>query len=129
MFQHSQDQFSLLEDAGFYSCAAVSTSGSILARAELKVIGSPQDRSPPVIHLGPTNQTLGVGEAAEMPCEPSSERSGGRLVVVWLKDGVPIESSQTKRSRVGKDNSLTIKGKKNLIFFALCWNRFELDQR
>ena len=96
-----------IRDAGFYSCAAVSPSGSVLARAEVKVTGS-HDRPPPIIQLGPTNQTLETGDAAQMPCEPTNDRPG--VVVTWLKDGVPIETQGKKRFYISNNNQLTIKG-------------------
>ena len=44
-------------DSGFYSCAAVSSSGSVMWRAELRVASSATAlRHPPIIELGPANQ-------------------------------------------------------------------------
>ena len=44
-------------DSGFYSCAAVSSSGSVMSRAELRVVSSATAlRHPPIIELGPANQ-------------------------------------------------------------------------
>ena len=40
-----------LRDSGWYSCAAVSESGSILSRAEVNVAQN-ADRPPPIIQLG-----------------------------------------------------------------------------
>jgi hypothetical protein len=42
-------------DSGWYSCAAVSESGSCLARAEVAVARD-SDRPPPILQLGPVNQ-------------------------------------------------------------------------
>jgi hypothetical protein len=44
-------------DAGWYSCAAVSESGSCLARAEVAVARD-SDRPPPILQLGPVNQVI-----------------------------------------------------------------------
>ena len=44
-------------DSGFYSCAAVSSSGSVMSRAELRVVSSATAlKHPPIIELGPANQ-------------------------------------------------------------------------
>ncbi len=64
-------------DSGFYSCGAVSASGSNMVRTELKVVdkeeeeeehgggvGPSQGGAPPVITLGPANQTLAAGDTA-----------------------------------------------------------------
>lgn len=40
-----------MRDSGWYSCAAVSESGSILSRAEVNVAQN-ADRPPPIIQLG-----------------------------------------------------------------------------
>lgn len=112
-----------IRDAGYYTCVAVSASGSALARAEVKVTDS-DDRPPPIVQLGPTNQTLTVGNAAEMPCEP--DRSGaGRLSVTWLRDGVPLENLGPTRFHIGPDKALTVKGKR----FFTAEKRGELRRR
>ena len=46
-----------LRDAGWYSCAAVSESGSILSRAEVNV-AKEADRPPPIIQLGKDTESL-----------------------------------------------------------------------
>ncbi len=63
-------------DSGFYSCGAVSASGSNMVRTELRVVDkeeeekqgggveSSQGGAPPVITLGPANQTLAAGDTA-----------------------------------------------------------------
>ncbi len=58
-------------DAGFYSCGATSASGSNLARSELRLASPEEDggedgevSTPPVIQLGPANQTLAEGATA-----------------------------------------------------------------
>lgn len=106
-------------DAGFYSCAAVSESGSTLARAEIR-FSSPADRPPPIINLGPANQTLAAGKSARMPCEAEEASSingggGSGLTVTWLKDGVPLTTMTALDDRVdvAGDNTLTIRGKQD----------------
>lgn len=78
-----------------------------MAMAEVKVVQE-ASRSPPVIQLGPVNQTLPVKAAATLPCEASDHE-----IVIWLKDGVPLSSLATEtRIIVDKDNTLTINGTK-----------------
>ena len=49
-------------DSGFYSCAAVSSSGSVMSRAELRVVSSATAlKHPPIIELGPANQVRRIG--------------------------------------------------------------------
>ncbi|PSN52194.1 hypothetical protein C0J52_06109 [Blattella germanica] len=48
-------------------CSAVNPAGSVTWRARLTVT-SPEDHPPPIITLGPTNQTLPVKSMAVLPC-------------------------------------------------------------
>lgn len=74
------------EDAGYFVCSALSVAGSATIRAFLQVT-SVADVPPPIIQLGPTNQTLPLGGAALLPC-----RATGAPVprVKWYKDGAPL---------------------------------------
>ncbi|XP_025199330.1 roundabout homolog 2-like [Melanaphis sacchari] len=58
------------EDAGFLVCSALSVAGSVTWRAFLQVT-SVQDVPPPVVDIGPTNQTLATRSAATLPCQAS----------------------------------------------------------
>ena len=94
-----------MRDSGWYSCAAVSESGSSLSRAEVRV-SKETDQPPPIIELGPVNQTLPIKTSANLPCDASDHKT-----IVWLKDGVPISTLATEtRIYVDGDNALTIKG-------------------
>ena len=95
-----------IRDSGWYSCAAVSESGSSLSRAEVRV-SKEIDQPPPIIELGPVNQTLPIKTSANLPCDASDHEN-----IVWLKDGVPISTLTTTETRiyVDGDNALTIKG-------------------
>ncbi|XP_063220613.1 roundabout homolog 2-like [Bacillus rossius redtenbacheri] len=68
------------------TCGAVNAAGSATARARLAV-SSPEDRPPPVIAVGPANQTLPVGSAATLPCHAAGVPPP---VVTWYKDGAPV---------------------------------------
>ena len=97
-----------MRDSGWYSCAAVSESGSSLSRAEVRV-SKETDHPPPIIELGPVNQTLPIKTSANLPCDASDHKT-----IVWLKDGVPISTLATEtRIYVDGDNALTIKGEIN----------------
>lgn len=94
-------------DTGWYTCAAVSESGSTMARVEVRVART-SDNPPPIIQMGPVNQTLPMGGSATLPCEPTGHES-----IAWLKDGVPLDtlSFADTRIHISADNTLTIKGK------------------
>ena len=56
------------EDAGFYVCSALSVVGSSTAKAYLNVSSS-SDIPPPLIILGPADQTLAEHNTAMLPCD------------------------------------------------------------
>ncbi|VVC26657.1 Fibronectin type III,Immunoglobulin subtype,Immunoglobulin-like domain,Immunoglobulin-like [Cinara cedri] len=58
------------EDAGYLVCSALSVAGSVTWRAFLQVT-SVQDVPPPVVDIGPTNQTLATRSTATLPCQAS----------------------------------------------------------
>ncbi|CAL4113940.1 unnamed protein product, partial [Meganyctiphanes norvegica] len=84
-------------DQGYYVCSAVGVSGSAFARAHLEVQDM-SDMPPPIIAIGPLNQTLPLGTEGEMPCEawgtPEPQvqwqrgreniRTGGRFTITPL---------------------------------------------
>ena len=100
---------SAIRDSGYYSCAAVSESGSILTRAEVNV-AKEADRPPPIIQLGPVNQTLPIRTVASLPCQAS----GTHEIITWLKDGVPLSTLDDRRHVIDSDNTLSIKSKHNM---------------
>lgn len=103
------DSVSRTRDSGYYSCSAVSSSGSSIARAQIK-IESDLERPPPVIQLGPANQSLAEGSDARMPCKVFNPQV---VDIGWLKDGLPLDEGGTSRDRIRleNDNTLVIKGK------------------
>jgi len=58
------------EDRGYYICSALSAAGSLAAKAHLEVV-SIENAPPPVIDLGPANQTLPLHTIATLPCRAS----------------------------------------------------------
>lgn len=68
-------------------CSAVNAAGSAVWRARLTVT-SPEDRPPPVITLGPANQTLPVKSMATLPCRAIGTPTP---VITWYKDGAAVQ--------------------------------------
>ena len=61
-----------VEDEGFFVCSAFSVAGSIATKAYLEVTAM-ADEPPPIIDIGPANQTLPVNTLAILPCEASGK--------------------------------------------------------
>ncbi|KAL9916311.1 roundabout guidance receptor 1 isoform 4-T5 [Glossina fuscipes fuscipes] len=76
------------DDAGYYVCSAFSVVDSSTIRAFLQVT-SVDDTPPPIIQIGPSNQTLPKGSDATLPC-----RASGNPIprVKWYRDGTPLHS-------------------------------------
>ena len=79
IFQNTQKYFTLsyipgvrVEDEGFFVCSAFSVAGSIATKAYLEVTAM-ADEPPPIIDIGPANQTLPVNTLAILPCEASGK--------------------------------------------------------
>ena len=81
-----------MEDEGFFVCSAFSVAGSIAVKAYLEVrmvmmmmmmimvmmlmllqVTAMADEPPPIINVGPANQTLPLNTLAVLPCEASGE--------------------------------------------------------
>ncbi|KAF7286749.1 hypothetical protein GWI33_004372 [Rhynchophorus ferrugineus] len=73
------------EDAGWLVCNALSVAGSSSVRAFLQVT-SVADLPPPIIQVGPANQTLPLKSDVTLHCRASSPE-GEPPIVRWLKDG------------------------------------------
>ncbi|XP_060521522.1 roundabout homolog 2-like [Cylas formicarius] len=70
-------------------CSGVNAAGSVSTRTRLTVT-SKEDRPPPVITRGPTNQTLPIHSVAYLNCEASGNP---KPVISWYKEGVPVSPS------------------------------------
>ncbi|KAL1497250.1 hypothetical protein ABEB36_008242 [Hypothenemus hampei] len=70
-------------------CSAVNEAGSVSTRSRLTVT-SKEDRPPPVIIRGPSNQTLPIHSVAYLICEAIGSP---KPVISWYKEGVPVASS------------------------------------
>ena len=110
-------------DAGWYGCFGVSSTGSSgsMAWVGMKEGGL---RPPPIIQLGPVNQTLVAGGQAELHCQTSAGREQAAQVVTWLKEGLPLEFPATERFFLGGGNNLHIRGE---ILSTLDTNLFNVS--
>lgn len=70
-------------------CSAVNAVGSISVRARL-TISSQEDKPPPIILLGPVNQTLPVKSMVNLMCKASGSPTP---VISWYLDGNPVVNS------------------------------------
>ncbi|XP_050311425.1 roundabout homolog 2-like [Anthonomus grandis grandis] len=70
-------------------CSAVNEAGSVSTRTRLTVT-SKEDRPPPVIVRGPSNQTLPTHSMAFLVCEATGSP---KPVISWYKEGVPVAPS------------------------------------
>ncbi|CAH1124968.1 unnamed protein product [Ceutorhynchus assimilis] len=77
-------------------CSGVNEAGSISTRTRLTVT-SKEDRPPPVIFRGPSNQTLPIHSMAYLICEAHGTP---KPVISWYKEGVPVSAS----SRINMTN-------------------------
>ncbi|XP_055700087.1 roundabout homolog 2 isoform X1 [Phlebotomus papatasi] len=78
------------EDAGYFVCSALSVAGSATTRAFLQVT-SVDDIPPPIIQIGPSNQTLPLGSATLMPCQAIGTPPP---TIKWYKDGMAMAAGQ-----------------------------------
>lgn len=80
------------EDAGEYACHGLNIAGSAYAKAQLD-IKDVDPRPPPIIDIGPQNQTLPSSENALLPCTASGEPAPG---ISWLKNGVTLSLEEPR---------------------------------
>ncbi|PSN32273.1 hypothetical protein C0J52_24864 [Blattella germanica] len=80
------------EDAGFLVCSALSVAGSTTVRAFLQVT-SVDDVPPPIVQIGPANQTLPLQSVATLPCQAIGTPQPR---IKWYKNGSPLVSQGTR---------------------------------
>ncbi|XP_049524974.1 roundabout homolog 1-like [Dermacentor silvarum] len=81
------------EDHGYYVCSALSVVGSSMAKGHLEVMAL-ADFPPPIIRLGPANQTLPLHTATQLPCEAAGTPTPS---VQWLYNGSPLSFEDRPR--------------------------------
>ncbi|XP_054715413.1 roundabout homolog 2-like [Uloborus diversus] len=91
------------EDKGYYICSVLSGIGSSMAKAYLEVTAV-GDLPPPIILLGPANQTLPLHTGVVLPCEASGSPTPS---IRWLFNSGPLPSSGP-RFKVMDSGSLKI---------------------
>ena len=96
------------EDDGFYICSALSVAGSSVTKAYLEVTAI-EDQPPPIIAMGPANQTLPINTIAVLPCQASGNPKPS---IRWFKDQKPItEMDSSSRLMVEETGTLVIDSK------------------
>lgn len=93
------------EDAGGVWCGAVSEAGSLVARTRLEVI-TVSSPPPPVIDVGPANQTLPLGSPATLSCS-TTEPNSRELPLTWWKDGIQLNAT-VRMTQSGESGTLRI---------------------
>ena len=85
-------------------------SSSALARVSLRTSG--HHRPPPIIQLGPVNQTVTAGNILTLHCQFTAR---DKARVAWLKEGIPIEFSDNDRYYLTDGYNLQIKGRIEIL--------------
>lgn len=99
------------EDGGFYVCSALSVAGSTLAKAYLEVTAI-EDQPPPIIAMGPANQTLPVNTIAILPCQASGNP---KPAINWFKNQQPLNAVGSSRIMVEPTGTLVIDSKSSSL--------------
>ncbi|XP_075749785.1 protein sax-3-like isoform X1 [Rhipicephalus microplus] len=92
------------EDRGYYVCSALSVVGSSMAKGHLEVTAL-ADLPPPIIRLGPANQTLPLHTAAQLPCDATGTP---KPTVQWLYNGAPLRIDERPRYTLLESGTLQI---------------------
>ncbi|XP_075224149.1 roundabout homolog 2-like isoform X2 [Lycorma delicatula] len=92
------------DDAGFLVCSAFSVAGSSTARAFLQVT-SMEDVPPPIVEIGPANQTLPLQSVATLPCQARGEPPPR---IRWYKNGSPLDAKTSNRITIMPTGTLQI---------------------
>lgn len=81
------------EDRGYYVCSALSVVGSSMAKSYLAVTAM-ADVPPPIIRLGPANQTLPQETMVMLPCEAVSVVTNNNAnqspIIKWIVNNKPV---------------------------------------
>ena len=109
--------------SGRYICGAVNSAGGVMTRVGVRVRPA-HLLPPPIIRVGPSNQTVPIGGRAALIC-----RVWGADEVKWLHDNSFIRLSS--RHQIHSDNTLTVNGKnfRLLVKFYFLLRRLILPNR
>uniref|UniRef100_A0A8C2PUM2 Roundabout, axon guidance receptor, homolog 1 (Drosophila) n=1 Tax=Cyprinus carpio TaxID=7962 RepID=A0A8C2PUM2_CYPCA len=77
-------------DGGYYSCQALNIAGSVITKALLEVT---DDRPPPIVRQGPTNQTVAVDGTVVLGCQATGTPTP---TILWRKDGVLVSTHDSR---------------------------------
>ncbi|XP_054744104.1 protein sax-3 [Anastrepha obliqua] len=93
------------EDSGkVVVCNALNAVGSVSSRTVVTV-DTQFELPPPIIELGPVNQTLPVKSIVTLPCRTSGTPTPQ---VSWYLDGIPIDVNEHERRNLSETGTLTI---------------------
>ena len=110
-----------VEDEGFFVCSAFSVAGSISTKAYLEVTAM-ADEPPPIITVGPANQTLPINTLAILPCQASGSPAP---TVSWMKNVEPISGLQyDPRITISDPGSLKIESNKRNVLNEMSLSPF-----
>lgn len=84
-------------------CLAINLAGSAMGKARL-LVTSENERPPPIIIIGPSNQTVSQKSMATLSCSAEGKPSP---VISWYHDSTPVK--QTERIQIKDDGTLTIR--------------------
>ena len=84
--------------------------GSSVTKAYLEVTAI-EDQPPPIIAMGPANQTLPINTIAVLPCTATGNP---KPTTRWLKDQNPITNMESSRLMVEETGTLVIDSKWHL---------------
>ncbi|XP_053673919.1 roundabout homolog 2-like, partial [Anopheles nili] len=98
----SISQIGRMDNGKVIVCSAVNSVGSVSTRVVLSV-NLQDDRPPPVILQGPSNQTLPIKSVAILPCRATGIPNP---VISWYKDGIPVLASE--KNNISDTGTLTI---------------------
>lgn len=73
------------------------------------------DTPPPIIEVGPANQTLPIHSVARLPCQATGQP---KPKIKWAKNGGPIQASP--RFNVYENGTLQIDGKSKILLILTC---------
>ena len=105
------------EDDGFYICSALSVAGSSVTKAYLEVTAI-EDQPPPIIAMGPANQTLPINTIAVLPCQASGNPKPS---IRWFKDQKAITQTESSRLMVEETGTLVIDSKDDAYIYTIVY--------